>query len=626
VQAAAGGYHGKNGDLAVSDDLQKGRAILLNQPLQLLLNLGWLEATVSGHAHSLGEGNEVGVLLVGVRVAILVEEVLPKPRSAGKSKNIKHDNLPLGNHALLLVVKQEDLDTNVELSSGGELSKSHVERSVTVNIDDQAVRAGHLSSQGRGKTVTHGTETTGGDHGTRVTPAEVLGSPHLVLTDTSGDDGLILHVGREVAQLLNNGLGLDGTLLGLAVVERQGEALLPVIDLLEPLRTLGNGLDLGQKKAKVISTVTLNGLVGLNNLVDVLGHDLKVHDTTTALSSSKLGLRGELGDAESHTVIETSTNSNDQIRLLHSHVGIGGSVHAQHVKGLRVQLIETTKTLEGCGNGNACLVGELLQNLGTIGASKETLSNVEDGLLSDVNKVGNTVNGTLELLLAHFTGSQGSRAGERGDGAVHRDGVPENASSDILRQVNQDGSGTTTGSDLEGLLDAARQLTNGLDHHVPLGAGARDTDDISFLERIGSNCTSGDLTTEHNHRGTIGHGILHGSNDISSTGAGGYENNTGLARGTSVALSHVTGTLFMLGKEEFEVLRVVDGIEHGENSTTGVTDYITSIRIGLLCNIMHRVLTDVLHTLAKHHLVEDFSTAHSNHSLYQSISSGVSKS
>ena len=203
-------------------------------------------------------------------------------------------------------------------------------------------------------------------------------------------------------------------------------------------------------------------------------------------------------------------------------------MHAQHVKGLGVQLIKATKTLEGGSDRDAGLVSELLQDLGTIRASEETLSNVENRLLSDVDKVSNTVDGSLELLLAHFAGSHGGGAGKRGNSAVHGNGVAENASGDILGQINQDGTGTTAGGDLEGLLDAARQLTNGLDHHVPLGAGARDTDDIGLLEGIGSNGASGDLTTEDNHRGTIGHGILHGGDDIGSTGAGGDENNTGL--------------------------------------------------------------------------------------------------
>lgn len=526
----------------------------------------------------------------------------------------------MSDHTLLFIVDQEDLDTNVELSSGGKLSESHVERSITIDVDDEAVRTGHLGSKSGGETEAHSTETTRGDHGTRVTPAEVLSSPHLVLADTSSDDGLFLPVGGEFAKLLDNSLGLDRTVLGLAVVERQGEALLPVVDLLEPLGTLGNSLDMGQKKTEVVGTVTLHGLVSLNNLIDVLGHDLEMHDTTTSFTSGKLGLRRKLGDAESDTVIETGTNGNDQIGLLHSHVGVGGSVHTQHVKSLRIQLIKSTKTLQGSGDRDACLIGKLLEDLGAIGASKKTLSDVEDGLLGNVNEVSNTVDGALELLAAHFTGCHGSCARERRDSAVHGNGVAENTSGDILGQVNQDGTGTTTRGDLESFLDAARQLTNGLDHHVPLGASTGDTDHIGFLEGIGSNSAGGDLTTENNHRGTIRHGILHGSDNVSGTGARSNENDTGLARGTGITLGHVTSTLFMLGKEELEVLRVVDSIENGENGTTGVTDCISSIRIGQLCNINHEILTDVLHTLAKHHLVEDLSTTHSNHSLYSSVS------
>jgi hypothetical protein len=78
VQTTARRHHGKNRDLAVSDDLQESRAIVVNQPLQLLLKFRGLEARIGTDAHSLSKGNEVGVLLVGVRVPILVEEVLPR--------------------------------------------------------------------------------------------------------------------------------------------------------------------------------------------------------------------------------------------------------------------------------------------------------------------------------------------------------------------------------------------------------------------------------------------------------------------------------------------------------------------------------------------------------------------
>jgi len=462
--------------------------------------------------------------------------------------------IPLCDHALFLVVNQKNLHTDAELSSSGKLSKGHVEGGVTVNVDNQAVRTSHLGTNGGRQTVTHGTKTTRGDHGTGVAPAEVLGSPHLVLTDTGCDDSLVLHVRSEVTELLNDALGLDGTVIDLALVEGQGEAGLPVVDLLEPLLTLSHSIDMRHETAKIVGAVTLDGLGGLNDLVDVLGHDLEVHNTTTALSSRGLGLRSKLGDAQCDTIIETGTKGDDQIGLLHGHVGVSRSVHTEHVEGLGVQLVKATETLEGGGDGNLSLFGKLLQDLRTIRTGEETLTDVEHGLFSHVHQTGNAANGLIERFLAHITSSHGSSSREGGDSAVHRDRVAEDASGDILGQVDEDGTGAAAGSDFEGLLDAARELTNGLDHHVPLGAGTRDTDHVGLLEGVGADSAGGDLTTEDNHGGTVGESILHGSNNVGSAGTGSDKNHTGQSGGTSVALSHVTSTLFMLGENEVEVL------------------------------------------------------------------------
>lgn len=555
VQGTASGHHGEHRHLAISEHFQKGRAVLLDQPLQLLLNLRGLGAAVRGNTHGLGHRDKVGVLLVSVRVAVLVEQVLP-----------------LRHHTLFLVVQEENLDTNVELSSSGELGQGHVERGITVDIDDKSVRASNLGTDSSGETVSHSSKTTRGDHGTGVAPAEVLSSPHLVLTDTGSDDSTVLHVSSEIAEFLNDSLGLDGSLSSLPLIEGEGEPSLPVVDLVEPLLTLSNSLDVGQEETDVLSTVTLNSLVGLDNLVDVLGHDFEVDDATTVLRGSKLGLRGELGDVTGHTVIEASTDSDDEISLLHGHVGIGRSVHAQHVQGLGVRLVKSTQTLEGRGDRNASLVGQLLQDLGAIGASKETLTHIQDGLLGDVHKASHTVDGTLELLHAQFTGSHGRSAGEGGQGAVHRDGFTEDTGGDILGQIDEDRSGAAAGGDFESLLDATGEFSDGLDHDVPLGASTGDTDNIGFLERVGTDQAGGHLTAEDDHGSTVRKGILHGGDNVGGSRAGGDEDDTGLSRGTGVAFGHVSGALFMSREDEVEVFGVVDGIENGKNGTSRVTD------------------------------------------------------
>lgn len=77
METTARRHHGKDRDLPVSDDLQKSRALLLNEPLQLGLDIGGARDTFGGNAHGTGKRDEVGVLLVGVGVAVLVEQVLP---------------------------------------------------------------------------------------------------------------------------------------------------------------------------------------------------------------------------------------------------------------------------------------------------------------------------------------------------------------------------------------------------------------------------------------------------------------------------------------------------------------------------------------------------------------------
>ena len=247
-------------------------------------------------------------------------------------------------------------------------------------------------------------------------------------------------------------------------------------------------------------------------------------------------------------------------------------MHTKHVQGFGVQLIKSTKTLESGSNRDLNLIGELLEDLGAIGTGKQTLTNIENGFLCDVHEAGDTANGGLERLLAQLTSSHCGSTGKRRDSALHGNRVAEDAGGNILGKVNQDGTRTTASSDLKGLLDAARQLSNRFYHDVPLGAGTGDTNNIGFLESVGSNGTGNDLTTEDDHGGTIRHGILHGGDGVGGTRAGSDEDNTGLARSTGITLGHVTSALLVLGEDEVEVFRVVNGIKDGKNGTTRVTD------------------------------------------------------
>lgn len=575
VQTAAGRDHGQDGHLLVGDDLEKSRAVRLDEPLETLDDLIGLDDALGLNTHGVGELDEVGVLLVRVRVAVVVEEVLP-----------------LRDHALLLVVEDDHLDADVELSGGRQLGEGHAEGGIAVDVDDERVGLGDLGADGGGQTEAHGTETTGGDHGAGMAPAEVLGGPHLMLADAGGDVGVVLAALGELAELFDEGLGLDQAGALGALVVGKGPLGLPLVDLAEPLLAIGHGLglDLGDEELDVGGNVTLDGLGGLDDLVDVLGQNLEVDDTTAALVGGCLGGGSELVEVEGDTVVETATKADDQISLLDGLVGVGSAVHAEHVKGLLIELIESTETVEGGGDGDGGLLSELTEELRTALGLDDTVTGIDDGLLGDVDELGDAVDRSIELLAAQLNGGTGSGAGNGGDGSLGRDGAAKDTSGDILGKIDEDGAGSAASGDLEGLVDAAGKLGDALHHDVPLGARPRNTNDVGLLESIAANGGGGDLAGEDDHGSTVGKGIGHGSDDVGGAGTGGDEDDTGLARSTGVTLSHVTSTLFVAGEDEVEVGRVVDGIEDGENGTA-------------------RIAEDVLDAVSEHHLVEDLTTS-----------------
>ena len=409
-----------------------------------------------------------------------------------------------------------------------------------------------MSTDGGRQTEAHRAETAGADHGTRVPPAEVLGGPHLVLTDTGGDVSLVLAVGSQVAELLNDSLGLDElAALGTLVVGQRPLGL-PLVDLGEPLLAVLHGLggDVGHQGSDIGADITLDGLGSLDNLVDVLGHDLKLDNATTALSGGGLSAGCELGNVESDTVIETTTQGDDQISILDSHVGIGRTVHAEHVQRLLVELVKGTQTVESSGDRDGGLLSQFLEDLRTTLGVDDTVSGVDNGLLGNVEKLRNPLERCLKLKL-HGLGDGSSR--ETGKRGVNGNSAAQNAGGDILGKVDEDRSGAARGGNLEGLVDSAGQFGDVLDHDVPLGARARDTDDIGLLEGITADGRGNDLASEDDEGNTVGQGILDGGDDIGCSGTGGNEDYTRLARGTSVTLGHVASTLLVSGKDEVEV-------------------------------------------------------------------------
>lgn len=578
VETLARGNHWQDRDLLVDNDLNEdGALIVVKHLLQTTLEFLKVFDANTLETHGVGKLHKVRVLLMSVGISVVVEE-----------------RLPLRNHTLLLIVENDNLDIDAVLHGTRQLSQSHVEGSITVNVDDNGVRGTSLGTNSSGQTETHGTQTTGRNHTAGVLELEELGSPHLMLADTSGHDDLVLDGLTKLGKLGDDSLGLDGlTAVGNVTLIVKGVLLLPLGDSAEPLGSLLDSLNQGQQLGKVLGNITLDSLGGLDNLVDVLGQDFKVDDTTALLKSSQTSGRSKLGNVASDTLVKAGTESNDDIGVLHSHVGVARTVHTQHSQGLFFSLVVSTETVQSGGDGDLGLVGQLAQENGALLRVHDTVANVKNGLLGLVDEVSGALDG---LVLELRDGSSGQRLdGLRGNSGVCGNSIAENGRGNVLGKIDKDRARAARAGNLKGLIDAARQLGNVLDHDVPLGAGTGDADNVSLLESVGTNGSSGNLTGEDNHGDTVGKGVLHGGDDVGGTRTRGNNDDTGLAGGLCVALGHVAGTLLVSRHDELEVRRVVDAIENGENGTARVTENGVDI-------------------VAEHHLVEDLATGETNES------------
>ena len=170
-----------------------------------------------------------------------------------------------------------------------------------------------------------------------------------MLADAGGNDGVVFHVLGHDAEFLDNRLRFDEAVLGFAFVQAEGKALFPIDDLGEPFFAGGFLLDVGKEEGEVGGDVAFDGFGGLDNFVEVLGHDFEMDDSATFFGGGGSGLWGEFGDVTSDAVVEAGAEGDDQVSFLYSHIGVRRTVHAEHVEGLLIKLIETAEALEsGC--------------------------------------------------------------------------------------------------------------------------------------------------------------------------------------------------------------------------------------------------------------------------------------
>ena len=100
----------------------------------------------------------------------------------------------------------------------------------------------------------------------------------------------------------------------------------------------------------------------------------------------------------------------------------------------------------------------------------------------------------------------------------------------------------------------ARKVIHVLHEIIVLGAGARDTDRIAFLEGIVADQVRRHLPCEADHGDRVHQGIGEARHRIGGAGAGGDEHHAALAGGARIAFRRMGGTLLMADEDVLHLL------------------------------------------------------------------------
>ena len=111
---------------------------------------------------------------------------------------------------------------------GGKFLDIHLDGTVTGDVDYMFVRKGHLCADGCRQTESHGAESSGGDESPRQIEFVELGSPHLILADLGGDDGIS---SGQFIQFFDDILGFYNVTI---ILVGEWMFCLPIVDGIKP--------------------------------------------------------------------------------------------------------------------------------------------------------------------------------------------------------------------------------------------------------------------------------------------------------------------------------------------------------------------------------------------------------
>ena len=425
---------------------------------------------VDAHAHvaiGLGEFDEVGQCVhVGFRVAVAVKELLPLPH-----------------HAHVAVVQVHDLDRQAILLGRGQFLDAHLNARLAGDTGDGRIRMRKLDTQRVRQADPHRAQAAGIDPAPRLVELVELRGPHLVLAYVRGH--VHVHVLGQFVERLDHGLRLDDFRRAVVL---QAIAASPYADLVPP------GLDRHR-----VRPLLARGKLAVHFLQNFpyIADDGHVH-------AHALGNRGridvdvddlaffleEMLRVADHAVIETRTDGQQHVAVLHRHVGLIGAVHAEHADELRIGGRIAAQSHQRIGAGEAQRMDQLQEFRRRV-AEHDAAAGVDHralGFQQQLQRLPDLATVPLDhrVVRAHRHRLRIEEVGLRG---LH-----------VLGDIHQHRAGTAGGGEVERLLHRDREVLDVLDQEVVLDARARHADGVHFLECVLTDGVGRHLAGDDDHR------------------------------------------------------------------------------------------------------------------------------
>ena len=277
------------------------------------------------------------------------------------------------------------------------------------------------------------------------------------------------------------------------------------------------------------------------------------------------------GDA----VVETRTDADHQVAIVHRPVRFPRAVHAEHAEPLRIGRRIRAEPHERRGDRKAGKLHNLAQEHRRLGARiDDAAASVEQRTL----RIPHQFDRGLDLLDVALD--------LRAIGLVldiARPDVVAFRELDVFRDVDHHRSRAAVRRDIECFVDHARKIGDVLHEIIVFRAGARDADRVALLECVVADEVCRHLTGDHDDRDRIHQRVGETGNRVGRTRTRRHEHRADLARRARVTFCRVHGTLLVPHEDVAELLlleqRVVDRQHRAARVAENVLDALIDERL-----------------------------------------------